>query len=132
MPGRHHGGSRCESSSATARCPPHARLLDDAAETLALATHDPAEVLATLQARGIHRVLLEGGPTLSAAFLAAGLVDEVVAYIAPAFLGAGASVMADLGVTTIADAVRLHPVDVTVLGPDVRITARPAHPPARS
>jgi diaminohydroxyphosphoribosylaminopyrimidine deaminase/5-amino-6-(5-phosphoribosylamino)uracil reductase len=106
--------------------PAGARLFDDTAETLVLATHDPAEVLATLQARGIHRVLLEGGPTLSAAFLAAGLVDEVVAYIAPAFLGTGASVMSDLGVATIEDAVRLHPVDVTVLGPDVRITARPA------
>ena len=105
--------------------PPTARLLDDAAATLVLPTHDPAEVLATLHARGIHRVLLEGGPTLSAAFLAAGLVDEVVAYVAPALLGAGASVTADLGVTTIADAVRLHPTDVTVLGPDVRITARP-------
>ena len=105
--------------------PATARLLDDAAATLVLATHDPAEVLATLHARGIHRVLLEGGPTLSAAFLAAGLVDEVVAYVAPALLGAGASVTADLGVTTIADAVRLHPTDVTVLGPDVRITARP-------
>jgi diaminohydroxyphosphoribosylaminopyrimidine deaminase/5-amino-6-(5-phosphoribosylamino)uracil reductase len=105
--------------------PPTARLLDDAAATLVLPTHDPAEVLATLHARGIHRVLLEGGPTLSAAFLAAGLVDEVVAYVAPALLGAGASVTADLGVTTIADAVRLLPTDVTVLGPDVRITARP-------
>jgi diaminohydroxyphosphoribosylaminopyrimidine deaminase/5-amino-6-(5-phosphoribosylamino)uracil reductase len=105
--------------------PTGARLLDDAAETLVLATRDPAEVLATLHARGIHRVLLEGGPTLSAAFLAAGLVDEVVAYVAPALLGAGPSVTADLGVTTITDAVRLRPTDVTVLGPDVRITARP-------
>ena len=105
--------------------PAGARLLDGTAETLVLATRDPAEVLATLHARGIHRVLLEGGPTLSAAFLAAGLVDEVVAYVAPALLGAGPSVTADLGVTTIADAVRLRPTDVTVLGPDVRITARP-------
>ena len=105
--------------------PAGSRLLDDAAETLVLATHDPAEVLAALQARGIHRVLLEGGPTLSAAFLAAGLVDEVVAYIAPTLLGAGPSVTADLGVTTISDAVRLRPTDVTVLGADVRITARP-------
>lgn len=105
--------------------PATARLLDDEAETLVLATHDPAEVLATLHDRGIHRVLLEGGPTLSAAFLATGLVDEVVAYVAPALLGAGPSVTADLGVTTIADAVRLQPTDVTVLGQDVRITARP-------
>lgn len=119
------------------RLPSTARLFDDAAETLVMTTRDPVEVLAALHARGIHRVLLEGGPTLSAAFLAAGLVDEVVAYIAPALLGAGPSVTADLGVTTIADAVRLHPLDVTVLGPDVRITARPLAPsavrtPARS
>jgi diaminohydroxyphosphoribosylaminopyrimidine deaminase / 5-amino-6-(5-phosphoribosylamino)uracil reductase len=105
--------------------PPTARLLDAAAETLVLDTHDPAEVLGALQARGIHHVLLEGGPTLSSAFLAAGLVDEVVAYVAPALLGAGPSVTGDLGVTSIADAVRLLPTDVTVLGPDVRITARP-------
>jgi diaminohydroxyphosphoribosylaminopyrimidine deaminase/5-amino-6-(5-phosphoribosylamino)uracil reductase len=108
------------------RLPATARLLDGTAETLVLGTHDPAEVLAALQARGIHRVLLEGGPTLTAAFLAAGLVDEVVAYVAPALLGAGPSVTADLGVTTISDAVRLVPTDVTVLGHDVRITARPS------
>ena len=105
--------------------PAGARVLDDTAETLLLATHDPAEVLATLQARGIHRVLLEGGPTLTAAFWRAGLVDEVVVYLAPTILGAGPPVSADLGITTLTDAVRLHPTDVTVLGPDVRITARP-------
>ncbi|MBK8469448.1 MAG: bifunctional diaminohydroxyphosphoribosylaminopyrimidine deaminase/5-amino-6-(5-phosphoribosylamino)uracil reductase RibD [Actinomycetales bacterium] len=105
--------------------PAGTRLLDGDAETLVLNTRDPAEVLASLQARGIHRVLLEGGPTLSAAFLAAGLVDEVVAYLAPALLGAGPSVIADLGITTITEAVRLQPIDVTILGPDVRITARP-------
>jgi diaminohydroxyphosphoribosylaminopyrimidine deaminase/5-amino-6-(5-phosphoribosylamino)uracil reductase len=112
-------------------------VLDGAAETLLLATHDPGAVLAALHARGIHRVLLEGGPTLTAAFLAAGLVDEVVAYVAPALLGSGPTVSSDLGVRTIADAVRLDLVDVTVLPPDVRITARPAtappvHPRARS
>ena len=105
---------------------PHtARLLDAAAATLVCATHDVARVLADLHARGIHRVLLEGGPTLTAAFLRAGLVDEVVAYVAPVLLGAGPQVAADLGVTTISDAVRLRPTDVTVLGVDVRITARP-------
>lgn len=117
--------------------PATARVLDGAAETLLLATHDPGAVLAALHARGIHRVLLEGGPTLTAAFLAAGLVDEVVAYVAPALLGSGPTVSSDLGVRTIADAVRLDLVDVTVLPPDVRITARPAtappvHPRARS
>ncbi|GAA4402202.1 bifunctional diaminohydroxyphosphoribosylaminopyrimidine deaminase/5-amino-6-(5-phosphoribosylamino)uracil reductase RibD [Fodinibacter luteus] len=105
--------------------PEGSHLLDGSAKTLALATHDPAVVLADLHARGVHRVLLEGGPTILAAFLAAGLVDELVAYVAPVLLGAGPSTVADLGVRSISDAVRLRPTDVTVLGPDVRITARP-------
>ncbi len=101
------------------------RLGDGAAETLCLATHDPTEVLASLSGRGVHRVLLEGGATLAAAFLGAGLVDEAVLYVAPALLGAGAPLVADLGVGTMADTLRLHQVDVTVLGEDVRITAHP-------
>lgn len=105
--------------------PPGARLLDDTAPTLRVATHDPGAALREVREHGIHHVLLEGGPTLAAAFLRAGLVDEVVAYLAPALLGAGAHALGDLGVTTIADAVRLDPTDVTVLGGDVRLTARP-------
>jgi diaminohydroxyphosphoribosylaminopyrimidine deaminase/5-amino-6-(5-phosphoribosylamino)uracil reductase len=69
--------------------------------------------------------VLEGGPTIAAAFLGAGLVDEVVAYIAPVLLGAGAPGVGDLGITSIADALRLRTTDVTVLGGDVRITSRP-------
>ena len=65
------------------------------------------------------------------AFLEAGLVDEVVAYVAPMLLGAGASAVADLGIATISDALHLHVSDVTVLqghdGEDtnVRLTMRP-------
>ena len=57
-------------------------------------------------ARDRQHVFLEGGPTLAAAFLRAGLVDEIVAYVAPMLLGAGRSAVADLGITTIADALR--------------------------
>ena len=57
----------------------------------------------------VHRVWLEGGPTLAGAFLAAGLVDEVVAYVAPVFLGRGRQAMTDIGITTMAEALRLHP-----------------------
>ena len=38
-------------------------------------------------------MLLEGGPTLAAAFLRAGLVDQIVAYVAPALLGAGVAAL---------------------------------------
>lgn len=105
--------------------PPTARLLDDAAPTLLVPTHNPAQVLAAVHARGIHHVLLEGGATLAAAFLSAGLVDELVAYVAPTLLGAGAGLVGPLGVDTIDDAIRLQTLDVTVLGDDVRLTARP-------
>ena len=105
------------------------RVLDDAAETVLLRTRDPREALAELRARDRQHVFLEGGPTLAAAFLAAGLVDEVVCYVAPMLLGAGLGGVGDLGIETIADALHLDVADVTVLGegPDtnVRLTLTP-------
>jgi diaminohydroxyphosphoribosylaminopyrimidine deaminase/5-amino-6-(5-phosphoribosylamino)uracil reductase len=92
------------------------RVLDDRAETALLRTRDPAAALAELFARERRHVFLEGGPTLAAAFLRAGLVDEVVAYVAPMLLGSGASAVADLGITTIADAVRFEVCDISVVG----------------
>ncbi len=91
------------------------RVLNDRAETVHLRTRDPHEALATLFARDRQHVFLEGGPTLAAAFLDAGLVDEVVAYVAPMLLGAGTSAVADLGIATIGDAVHFHVDDVRVL-----------------
>jgi len=106
----------------------HLRVRNDAAATVVLPTRDPSEALAELYQRERQHVLIEGGPTLAAAFLKAGLVDEVVGYIAPALLGAGASAVADLGITTIADAMRFHLQDVSLIGdgPDacIRITAK--------
>lgn len=105
--------------------PAAARVLDDRADTLHLRTRDPLSALTTLyRDHDRHHVFLEGGPTLAAAFLRAGLVDEVVAYVAPALLGAGHSAVADLGISTIADALRLHLVDVTVVGAGPEANAR--------
>lgn len=103
--------------------PESAQVLDAAGATLQLLTHDPAQALKALAAREIHHVWLEGGPTVAAAFLAAGLVDEVVAYLAPALLGAGTSAVGDLGIRTIGAALRLTPHEVTTVGPDIRIRA---------
>ncbi|PVG83064.1 bifunctional diaminohydroxyphosphoribosylaminopyrimidine deaminase/5-amino-6-(5-phosphoribosylamino)uracil reductase RibD [Nocardioides gansuensis] len=110
--------------------PADRRVLNDRAETVQLRTRDPREALELLHQRGRQHVFLEGGPTLAAAFLEAGLVDEVVCYVAPMLLGAGTSAVADLGITTIAEALRLHVDDVHVLqghdGEDtnVRLTMR--------
>ncbi|HUQ56162.1 bifunctional diaminohydroxyphosphoribosylaminopyrimidine deaminase/5-amino-6-(5-phosphoribosylamino)uracil reductase RibD [Lentzea sp.] len=92
---------------------------------LHLRTHVPDEVLDALAAQGVVDVLLEGGPTLAGAFISAGRVDRVLAYIAPALLGDGPAAVLGAGVSTITDAVRLTVEDVTMSGPDVRISAVP-------
>ncbi|RIV37755.1 bifunctional diaminohydroxyphosphoribosylaminopyrimidine deaminase/5-amino-6-(5-phosphoribosylamino)uracil reductase RibD [Micromonospora radicis] len=86
---------------------------------------DLPALLAALHTRGVRAVLLEGGPRLAGAFLAAGLVDRVVGYLAPRLLGAGPAALVDAGVTTIAEAIDLEITDVTQIGPDLRITALP-------
>ena len=100
-------------------------MLDDAAPTHVSRADGPAEVLAELFDRGVRRVLLEGGPELAAGFLRAGLVDEALVHLAPKLLGAGPSLVGDLGISTIADALALDVVDVTLLGKDVAIRLRP-------
>lgn len=109
--------------------PADRRVFDDAAESLHLRTRDPRAALAELWAREKRHVFLEGGPTLAAAFLQAGLVDEVVTYVAPMLLGAGRAAVGELGITTIADALHLEVADVTTLGTggdlNVRLTMTP-------
>ncbi|MFC8235639.1 bifunctional diaminohydroxyphosphoribosylaminopyrimidine deaminase/5-amino-6-(5-phosphoribosylamino)uracil reductase RibD [Streptomyces sp. NPDC057284] len=86
-------------------------------------------LLAALHTRGVRSVLLEGGPTLAGAFVAAGTVDKVVGYLAPVLLGAGPAALADAGISTIAQALRLEVTETVRIGPDLRITAVPG--PAR-
>jgi diaminohydroxyphosphoribosylaminopyrimidine deaminase/5-amino-6-(5-phosphoribosylamino)uracil reductase len=107
------------------RLPATARVLDDAAPTLVSRAATPAELLAELFARDVRRVLLEGGPTLAAAFLRDGLVDEAVIHLAPKLVGAGPSLVSDLGIRSIGDALDLTVVDVTPLGGDVQMRLRP-------
>ncbi len=105
--------------------PPTARVRDATAPTWLLPGHDPRTTLDVLWDKGIRRVFLEGGPTVAAAFWRAGLVDRVLVYLAPALLGAGPAVIADLGIATIADAARLEIRDVCRVGPDLRVDLRP-------
>jgi diaminohydroxyphosphoribosylaminopyrimidine deaminase / 5-amino-6-(5-phosphoribosylamino)uracil reductase len=135
-------------ADARARTPLGSRVLDDRAPTLIAVADDAdasaletatavvrlprgrggagidlAALLAELTEREIVSVFLEGGPTLAGAFLAEGLVDRVVAYLAPTLLGAGASALGDAGVETLARAYHLDVDDVTTVGPDLRVTA---------
>jgi diaminohydroxyphosphoribosylaminopyrimidine deaminase/5-amino-6-(5-phosphoribosylamino)uracil reductase len=117
------------------RTPPDARIRDGTAPTwVATASElgsspdkqvDLGLLLSRLYERDVRAALLEGGPRLAGAFLAAGLVDRVVCYLAPRLLGAGSAALIDAGVGTIADAIELEFIDVTRIGPDLRVTALP-------
>jgi diaminohydroxyphosphoribosylaminopyrimidine deaminase/5-amino-6-(5-phosphoribosylamino)uracil reductase len=88
-------------------------------------THDPRIVLKELHDREIRTAIVEGGATLNSAFIRAGLVDEVHAYVAPALLGAGRGVVSGLGIHTITDALRLTNVMTKQLGNDTLVIGRP-------
>lgn len=94
---------------------------DEAAPTVFVDSHDPVDVLGDLLGMSLARVFLEGGPTVAAAWLRAGVVDEIVAYVAPAMLGAGAPAVGDLGIGSISDALRFHTESVQRLGDDIKI-----------
>jgi len=88
-------------------------------------TRDLHAVVADLHARGIQRVFVEGGPTLASAFIAAGLADRVLAYIAPVLLGGDRLALTDIGVPSMYAARRLTVDEWAPLGPDLLAIAHP-------
>ena len=87
---------------------------------------DLAAHLKALHEMGVHSVFVEGGPTVASAFIAAGLADEVLVYIAPALLGGPRLAIGDLGIESMAGIRRLSIESVEQLGDDllIRATAR--------
>jgi diaminohydroxyphosphoribosylaminopyrimidine deaminase/5-amino-6-(5-phosphoribosylamino)uracil reductase len=87
---------------------------------------DLAAMLGALAARGVNEVLIESGPTLAGSALRAGLVDELIVYMAPHLMGHAARGLVQLpGLTRMADRVELVFTDVRRVGGDLRITLRP-------
>ncbi|ALG86770.1 bifunctional diaminohydroxyphosphoribosylaminopyrimidine deaminase/5-amino-6-(5-phosphoribosylamino)uracil reductase RibD [Gordonia phthalatica] len=104
--------------------PADARLRDGTAPLVHVRSHDPHDVLAALP-DALH-VLVEGGPAIIGAFLAAGLVDEVQAYLAPTILGAGSAAVDDRSVATLADAHRFRRIHTEPLGDDLLLVLESA------
>jgi diaminohydroxyphosphoribosylaminopyrimidine deaminase/5-amino-6-(5-phosphoribosylamino)uracil reductase len=84
---------------------------------------DLAGLLRLLAQRGVNEVHVEAGAGLNGALLAAGLVDEWVAYVAPMAVGdAARGLFAQPALTALADASRFRLTDVRQLGDDLRLT----------
>ena len=86
---------------------------------------DLADLLDRLRELGAQRVFVEGGPTLASSFVRAGLVDELLIYLAPTLLGGDRLATGDLGVPTIAAQRRLTVTDLARLGDDLLVVAAP-------
>ncbi len=80
---------------------------------------DLAALLSLLGAQGITTVMVEGGARLITSLLRAQLADRVAITIAPMMLGAGPVAVGDLGIPTLAQAIRLARPTWTVHGRDV-------------
>lgn len=87
---------------------------------------DLAALLTILAQRGVNELHVEAGAALSGALLAAGLVDEWVAYVAPMAVGDDArGLFAQPPLTSLADAARFRLADVRQVGEDLRLTLLP-------
>lgn len=110
--------------------PSTARVFGHPRPAIVTGSRDLPSILTDLFGRGIRHAFVEGGPTLSSAFIAAGLADEFLIYLAPTLLGGGHPAIGDIGVTSLGDALRLSIDSIERLGPDILVTARPV--PART
>jgi diaminohydroxyphosphoribosylaminopyrimidine deaminase/5-amino-6-(5-phosphoribosylamino)uracil reductase len=123
---------------AQGRTPATAKLLTDGKPTLVLTAAtvavdaggriDLAAALRHLAQLECNEVLVEAGPRLAGSFLAAGLADELVLYVAPTVLGdvARPAFALPQPLATLAAGPRFRFHDVRQVGPDLRLTLRPA------
>lgn len=90
---------------------------------------DPGAALARLRSIGIESVLVEGGASVITSLLGAGLVDRLIASVAPIVIGDGTSAVGELGITRVADGIRLTNRAMFPIGDDVALAwdVEPAH-----
>jgi diaminohydroxyphosphoribosylaminopyrimidine deaminase/5-amino-6-(5-phosphoribosylamino)uracil reductase len=110
--------------------PPRDIQVDRAIAPVSAGRFDLEAVLKLLAARDINEVQVEAGATLAGAFLAAGLADEVLLYVAPVLLGERARpLFAGLGIDAMAQRTQLKVVDARAMGEDRRLLLQPISPP---
>ncbi|MFO1331811.1 MAG: bifunctional diaminohydroxyphosphoribosylaminopyrimidine deaminase/5-amino-6-(5-phosphoribosylamino)uracil reductase RibD [Rubrivivax sp.] len=85
---------------------------------------DLAALVDELARREVNELHVEAGRTLNGALLRAGLVDELLVYVAPLLIGAGRDLAALGPFDALADALRWRFVDVACVGDDLRLRAR--------
>jgi diaminohydroxyphosphoribosylaminopyrimidine deaminase/5-amino-6-(5-phosphoribosylamino)uracil reductase len=143
---------------ARGQLPPEARVVNDGVETLLMTSQqgagqlqargvhaqtslvveslpvdpigrlDPGVALQRLAERDCNEVLVEAGARLAGSFIEAGLVDELIVYVAPTVLGdtARPAFLLPQPLQSLSERRNFVYHDVRRIGPDVRLTLRPA------
>ncbi len=112
--------------------PPRGLELEHVAVATSNGQLDLDAVLRLLAARGIGEVQVETGATLAGAFLRAGLVDELLLYVAPVLLGdLSRPLFGGLGISDMAQRLQLRIVESLRVGDDLRVLLRPGAVDAR-
>lgn len=89
---------------------------------------DLTAVMRELATRQCNEILVECGPTLTGALLQAGLIDELIVYMAPCLMGSSARPLLQLPLDAMSDRVELTTLDVRRVGEDWRFTLAPSAP----
>jgi diaminohydroxyphosphoribosylaminopyrimidine deaminase/5-amino-6-(5-phosphoribosylamino)uracil reductase len=106
--------------------PPRDVRIDHAVAPVQGGRFDLAAVLRLLGERGINEVQVEAGATLAGGFLADGLVDELLLYVAPVMLGERARPLFEgLHIDAMTERLRMRIVESRRIGGDVRVLLRP-------
>ena len=99
-------------------------VFDSAAQTVVVKSKDLDVLVEKLNELAVNHVLVEAGPTLASAMVDHCLMDELVIYQAPSFLGTGKHFFAFDYPTTITDQMRMEHIRTQVLDGDVKSTYR--------
>ena len=83
---------------------------------------DVAAALATLARAGVETLLVEGGSRVITSLLEAGVVDRLVVAVAPTIIGQGTEAVGALGITSVADGVKLANRAVHLVGDDILVS----------
>ena len=100
--------------------PVAAKIFDSAAPTLIVNSKDLDLLIVKLSEANINQVLVEAGPTLATAMLAAGLMDELIIYQAPSIIGTGKAFVGDLGLINIDQQLIMDHISTQVIAGDIK------------
>ena len=93
-----------------------AKIRGTEARTEFMRTRDVQSIIDFANSESLNQILLEAGPTLTSAFIAAGLVDELYLYQAPTLLGAGRTLAGGLKISTLSDRLDFVVNSVSTIG----------------